>query len=132
MPATAADNQVLIEPHIKAEIANCDISSNRLGAKAPMTPTCIPTLPKFANPQSAYVETSSDLSVSCPLYSFVSCWNAMNSLDHILVAISLPTNTKSLLSAPINQAIYNILFKKKRRTISMLEKKNLQVRKYIQ
>lgn len=62
IPAIEADNQVLRDPQIRAEIASCEISPVLVGASAPRTPTCIPTLPKFANPQSAYVATSFDLS----------------------------------------------------------------------
>jgi hypothetical protein len=53
MPAIDADKKVLKEPQIKADIANAEISPALDGAKALNTPTCIPTLPKFANPHKA-------------------------------------------------------------------------------
>lgn len=53
IPAIAAESQVLNDPQIKAEIANSDITPDREGANPLKTPTCIPTLPKFANPHNA-------------------------------------------------------------------------------
>lgn len=68
-----ADSQVLNEPQIKAEMARREISPVRDGASVPSTPTCMPTLPKFANPHRAYVVTSCDLDDNCPLYVSVNC-----------------------------------------------------------
>lgn len=73
MPAIDADSQVLNEPQISAEMANWDISPVLDGAKVPSTPTCMPTLPKLANPHRAYVVTSCDLGDNCPLYVSVNC-----------------------------------------------------------
>jgi hypothetical protein len=55
MPAMAAEIQVLKAPQIIAETANLAISPLRLGARVLKTPICIPTLPRLAKPQRAYV-----------------------------------------------------------------------------
>lgn len=61
-PAIQAVIKHAMVPAINARNTTRANAGRRCGARAPIPPNCIPIEPKFANPQRAYIEITSDRS----------------------------------------------------------------------